>query len=189
MQQFMLWDKKRSDEIRSQIGMRKLDKQIHKRKKIDWKIYSRCHQKELQTAFMVSTDRKTQGQEEDGLISEDGNRPLRRSREGSATAQACSRRRPGFEPRSGHVGFMVDKVVLGQVFSECFGFPYQFSFHRLHHTHHLSSGAGTIDQLVADVPSGLSLTPPQENYVTWDYLSETSISVRVGSVCSSAATV
>jgi hypothetical protein len=25
-----------------------------------------------------------------------------------------------------------------------------------------SSGAGTIDQLVADVPSGLSLTPPQE---------------------------
>jgi hypothetical protein len=27
---------------------------------------------------------------------------------------------------------------------------------------HLSSGAGTIRQLVADVPSGLSLTPPQE---------------------------
>jgi hypothetical protein len=28
------------------------------------------------------------------------------------------------------------------------------------HTH-LSTGAGTIDQLVADVPSGLTLTPPQ----------------------------
>jgi hypothetical protein len=27
---------------------------------------------------------------------------------------------------------------------------------------HSSSGAGTIGQLVADVPSGLSLTPPQE---------------------------
>jgi hypothetical protein len=27
-------------------------------------------------------------------------------------------RRPGFEPRSGHVGFVVDKVALGQVFSE-----------------------------------------------------------------------
>jgi hypothetical protein len=27
---------------------------------------------------------------------------------------------------------------------------------------HLSSGAGTRGQLVADVPSGLSLTPPQE---------------------------
>jgi hypothetical protein len=60
------------------------------------------------------------------------------------------------------VGFVVDKVALGQVFSEYFGFPCQSSFHRLLHTHHLSSGAGTIDQLVADVPSGLSLTPPQE---------------------------
>jgi hypothetical protein len=32
----------------------------------------------------------------------------------------------------------------------------------LHIHHHLSSGAGTLGQLVADVPSGLSLTPPQE---------------------------
>jgi hypothetical protein len=60
------------------------------------------------------------------------------------------------------VGFVVDKVELGQVFSEYFGFPCQFSFHRLLHTHHLSSGDGTIGQLVADVPSGLSLTPPKE---------------------------
>jgi hypothetical protein len=60
------------------------------------------------------------------------------------------------------VGFVVDKMALGQVFSEYFGFPWQFSFHRLLHTHHLSFGAGTIGQLVADVPSGLSLTPPQE---------------------------
>jgi hypothetical protein len=28
-----------------------------------------------------------------------------------------------FEPRSGHTGFLVDKVALGQVFSEHFGFP------------------------------------------------------------------
>jgi hypothetical protein len=56
----------------------------------------------------------------------------------------------------------MDKVALGQVFSEYFGFPCQFSFHRLVNTHHLSSGAGTIGQLVADVPSGLNLTPPQE---------------------------
>jgi hypothetical protein len=34
-------------------------------------------------------------------------------------------RRPGFEPGSGHVGFVVDKVALGQVFSEYFGFPCQ----------------------------------------------------------------
>jgi hypothetical protein len=60
------------------------------------------------------------------------------------------------------VGFVVDEVVLGQVFSEYFGFPCQFSIHRLLHIHRLSSGAGTINQLVADVPSGLSLIPTQE---------------------------
>jgi hypothetical protein len=60
------------------------------------------------------------------------------------------------------MGFVVDKVALGQVFSEYFGFPCQFSFHRLLHIHHLSSGARTIGQLVADIPSGLSLTPPQD---------------------------
>jgi hypothetical protein len=42
-------------------------------------------------------------------------------------------RRPWFEPWSGHMGFVVDKVALGQVFSEYFDFPYQFSFHRLLH--------------------------------------------------------
>jgi hypothetical protein len=62
---------------------------------------------------------------------------------------------------------VVDKVALGQVFSEFFGFPSQFSFHRLLHIHHhLSSGAGTVGQLVADVPGGLNLTPPQESKKT-----------------------
>jgi hypothetical protein len=70
----------------------------------------------------------------------------------------------GFKPRSGHVGFVADKVALGQVFSEYFGFPCPFSFHLLFHTHHpISTEAGTVGQTVADVPSGLSLTPPQEN--------------------------
>jgi hypothetical protein len=32
-------------------------------------------------------------------------------------------RRPGFEPGSGHGGFVVDKVTLGQGSSETFGFP------------------------------------------------------------------
>jgi hypothetical protein len=31
--------------------------------------------------------------------------------------------RPGFEPKSGYVGFVVEKVALGQVFSEDFGSP------------------------------------------------------------------
>jgi hypothetical protein len=65
-------------------------------------------------------------------------------------------RRTGFEPRSDHVGFVVNEAALGQVFSEYFGFPCQ-AFHRLLHTnHHTSSGAGTTDQIVADVPSGLT---------------------------------
>jgi hypothetical protein len=50
-------------------------------------------------------------------------------------------RRPRFESRLGHVGFVVGKVALGQVFPKHFGFPCQFSFHRLLHTHHLSSGS------------------------------------------------
>jgi hypothetical protein len=70
-------------------------------------------------------------------------------------------RKPGFEPRSGDVGFVVNKVALGQVFSDYFGFPCQVLFHRMLNVHHhLSSGAGTIGQFVADVPNGLSLTPP-----------------------------
>jgi hypothetical protein len=74
----------------------------------------------------------------------------------------------GFDPRSGHVGFVVDKVVLGQVFPEYFSFPCQFSVHRLLHIHHhLSSRAGTIGRTVADVPSGLSLTPPQGGEGGW----------------------
>jgi hypothetical protein len=70
----------------------------------------------------------------------------------------------------------MDKVALGQVSSEYFGFPCQFSFHRLLHIHHhLSSGAVTIGQLVADVPSGLSLTPPQETKKTTYLTGQTSL--------------
>jgi hypothetical protein len=88
--------------------------------------------------------------------------------DGRAIAQTVSRRLPnvaggGFEPRSRHVGFVVDKVALGQVFLEYFGFPCQFSFQRLLRIHHhLSSGAGTIGQLVADVPSGLKSPHPKK---------------------------
>jgi hypothetical protein len=68
----------------------------------------------------------------------------------------------GFEPRSGHVGFVVNKVELGQVFSEYLGLLCQVSFHWLLHIHHLSSGAGAMGQLVAEVPNVLRLTPPEE---------------------------
>jgi hypothetical protein len=71
-------------------------------------------------------------------------------------------RRLVFDPMSCRTGFVADKVGPGQDFSEYFCFPCQFSFHRLLHTYHLSSRAGTIGQILADVPSGLSLTSPQE---------------------------
>jgi hypothetical protein len=34
------------------------------------------------------------------------------------------------------MGFVVDKVALGQIFYEYIGIPCQFAFHRLHHHHH-----------------------------------------------------
>jgi hypothetical protein len=85
---------------------------------------------------------------------------------------------PGFEASSGHVGFVVDKVALGQVFPEYSGFPYQFSFHQLLNTHP-SSGAATIGQLVADIPIGLKSHPtPRRRNPTEHNVSETgSVSV------------
>jgi hypothetical protein len=41
----------------------------------------------------------------------------------------------GFDPRSSYVGFVADKVALGQVFSQYFGFLCQFSFLQLLHIH------------------------------------------------------
>jgi hypothetical protein len=60
------------------------------------------------------------------------------------------------------VGFVVDEVALRQVFSPSTSVSPANShfFHMLHG--HLSSGAGIRGPLVADVPSGRSLTPPQE---------------------------
>jgi hypothetical protein len=45
--------------------------------------------------------------------------------------------RSGFDPGSGQVGFVVNKVALGRVLFEYFGFPCQSSFHQiLHHHNH-----------------------------------------------------
>jgi hypothetical protein len=56
------------------------------------------------------------------------------------------------------VGSVVDKVTLGQDFSEYFVFPYQSSFHPLLHIHqYLSAGGGYNRPVVAAVPSGLGL--------------------------------
>jgi hypothetical protein len=54
-----------------------------------------------------------------------------------AVAQAVSSWLPTAAARVWQVGFVVDKVSLGQVFSEYFGFPFQSSFHQiLHHHNH-----------------------------------------------------
>jgi hypothetical protein len=71
-------------------------------------------------------------------------------------------RQPGFEPRSGHVGFVMDKRALGQVLPVYFCF-FCHSFQRMVHTQHLiSSGVHTLSQIVADVPGWLNVTSLQE---------------------------
>jgi hypothetical protein len=75
-------------------------------------------------------------------------------------------RRAGFDPRSGHVEFVVDNVALGQVFSEYFNFPCQFSFHRLPHPHYLLSGAGTVGWIMAGIPKH-SVSPQSKEIKKW----------------------
>jgi hypothetical protein len=60
---------------------------------------------------------------------------------GRTIAQAVSRWLPTaaarVRARVWLVGFVVNKVAPGQIFSEYFGFPYQSSFHQiLHHHNH-----------------------------------------------------
>jgi hypothetical protein len=65
-------------------------------------------------------------------------------------------------------------MALGQVLSKYFSYPCH-SFHRLLHTHlHPLSRAGTIGQIMTDVPSGFSPTPPREKkknvwFYPWDW--------------------
>lgn len=72
-------------------------------------------------------------------------------------------RRAGFMPRSGDMGFVVDKAAMGQTWPEYFGFPCQW-FHRVLHSHyHLSSMAGTIGQIAADVTEWAQFRPAPRN--------------------------
>jgi hypothetical protein len=58
---------------------------------------------------------------------------------GRAIAQAAIRWLPTAAARvrdpSGNVGFVVDEVALGQVYSKYFGLPFQSSFHQILHPH------------------------------------------------------
>jgi hypothetical protein len=55
----------------------------------------------------------------------------------------------------------IPQEALGLVLLEYFGFLAisHFTDCSTHNHHHLSSRAGTVSQIVADVPSGLSFTP------------------------------
>jgi hypothetical protein len=72
----------------------------------------------------------------------------------------CLPRRPSSSTNQVMWDLWWTKWHWGRFSPEYFGFPCHFAFHQLlhnHHHHHLSSGAGTIGQKMASVPSGLSL--------------------------------
>jgi hypothetical protein len=70
--------------------------------------------------------------------------------------------RPGFDTRSGYVGFVVDKVALGQ-FSPITWVSSANSYSTDCSTLIIyRPGLEKLAKIVAGVPSGLSLTPPQK---------------------------
>jgi hypothetical protein len=81
-----------------------------------------------------------------------------------ATSQAVSRRLPTAAARVQaqvkSFGICVGQSGTGSGFFRVLSFPLPILI-LFHIHHHPSSGAGIIGQLVADVPTGLSLTPPQ----------------------------
>jgi hypothetical protein len=61
---------------------------------------------------------------------------------------------------SGHVGFGVDKVALGQAFPEYFSLPCQSSFHKFLHTHLSSAIRGWYNRSVSDRSTKLNQSHP-----------------------------
>jgi hypothetical protein len=73
---------------------------------------------------------------------------------------------PGFDPGSGHVGFMVEKAALAQVFSEYFGFPCQ-AFRRLLHISFVSIIQGWYSrQIISWVIVDFVPLHPKQNKIT-----------------------
>jgi hypothetical protein len=81
---------------------------------------------------------------------------------------AISRRLPTAEarfiPRSVHVRFIMNILAMGQGFLQVLHFPLTIVIVlNVPYSSTSNMGARTVDKLVADVPSGLSLTPPPRN--------------------------
>jgi hypothetical protein len=72
------------------------------------------------------------------------------------------------------MGFVVDKVALGQIFSEYFGFPCHQILH--HHNHPVQA---TIGQPVTAVPSEPSWTQPPPPLSELHLLEGTQLLLRV----------
>jgi hypothetical protein len=91
--------------------------------------------------------------------------------EGRAIAQAVSHRLPtpaawvGARVRT--YGICGGQSGTGADFLRLLQFSLPIRIPPTAHMHHLSSGAGTVGQLVAVVPSGLSLTPRKKISVLW----------------------
>jgi hypothetical protein len=87
---------------------------------------------------------------------------------GRVIAQAVSRRLPTaaawVRTHVRSCGICGRRSGTGAGFLQVFRFPLSILIPQI--VPYSSSGAGTIGQLVADVPSGLSLTPPQETKKT-----------------------
>jgi hypothetical protein len=82
-------------------------------------------------------------------------------RKGRAIAEAVSRWLPTAAARVWQVGFVVDKMAPGLVFSEYFGFPCQPHFIPPTSPSSQSPGTCTIGQYMAAVPRGHPIwTPP-----------------------------
>jgi hypothetical protein len=101
---------------------------------------------------------------------------------GRTTAQAVSR---GLPTAAARVRAQVRQSGNGAGFLRVLRFPLPILIPPTAPHYHLSSETGTIGQLVADVPSGLSLTPPQETkkkkneYILRQYYLNKSFSSRL----------
>jgi hypothetical protein len=88
---------------------------------------------------------------------------------GRVIAQAVSHWRPTVAGRVRLRGICGGQSVTGAGFLRVLWFlppiiplTAPHTYHHHYHRHHPSSRAGTIGQIVTDLPSGLSLTSPQE---------------------------
>jgi hypothetical protein len=73
--------------------------------------------------------------------------------------------RPGFSPSAVHIGFLLDKVSLGQVILRTLGFPLSIIIPQTLHIY-LSPGAGRRDTFTVSVPRDCVTSTPRRETTT-----------------------